>query len=544
MSSDSPPSERDAPEAPEAPEVPEAAPPRARRRWPAWSRAERVLERTPLRVKLIAVMLLLVTVTLALISLASVSALRGYLIGRLDDQIERVAVGFERPPPGGFGGPEVGRPPPSPYLIQFRDANGQVVESFDNRLQQNRQPPRLPADAAELQARLGVPFTVPAAGGGGEWRVVLAPLNDGSGGTVAVATTLDDIGATIHRLVLIDLIASVGVLLVLAGVGVGIVGASLRPLVEIERTAGAIAAGDLTRRVPDRDPRTEVGRLGRALNSMLAQIEWAFRSRAASEAAARGSEERMRRFVADASHELRTPLTTIRGFAELYRQGAARDPEELDRLMRRIEDQAARMGLLVEDLLLLARLDQARPLDRGPVDLLAVAAEAVNDARAVAPDRRIELHAGPGPAPRDGERDGDGGEGAPPIVLGDEPRLRQVVANLMSNALTHTPAGTPIEVRAGTGDLHGGTWAVIEVTDHGPGLAPDQAERVFERFYRADPARSHDGGSGLGLAIVAALAAVHGGSAEVDSKRGRGTTFRVLLPLAPEVPSVRPPASP
>ena len=541
MSSDSPPSERDAPEAPEAPE---AAPPRPRRRWPAWSRAERVLERTPLRVKLIAVMLLLVTVTLALISLASVSALHGYLIGRLDDQIERVAVGFERPPPGGFGGPEVGRPPPSPYLIQFRDANGQIVESFDNRLQQNRQPPRLPADAAELQARLGVPFTVPAAGGGGEWRVVLAPLNDGSGGTVAVATTLDDIGATIHRLVLIDLIASVGVLLVLAGVGVGIVGASLRPLVEIERTAGAIAAGDLTRRVPDRDPRTEVGRLGRALNSMLAQIEWAFRSRAASEAAARGSEERMRRFVADASHELRTPLTTIRGFAELYRQGAARDPEELDRLMRRIEDQAARMGLLVEDLLLLARLDQARPLDRGPVDLLAVAAEAVNDARAVAPDRRIELHAGPGPAPRDGERDGDGGEGAPPIVLGDEPRLRQVVANLMSNALTHTPAGTPIEVRAGTGDLHGGTWAVIEVADHGPGLAPDQAERVFERFYRADPARSHDGGSGLGLAIVAALAAVHGGSAEVDSKRGRGTTFRVLLPLAPEVPSVRPPASP
>ena len=544
MSSDSPPSERDAPEAPEAPEVPEAAPPRARRRWPAWSRAERVLERTPLRVKLIAVMLLLVTVTLALISLASVSALRGYLIGRLDDQIERVAVGFEHPPPGGFGGPEVGRPPPSPYLIQFRDANGQIVESFDNRLQQNRQPPRLPADAAELQARLGVPFTVPAAGGGGEWRVVLAPLNDGSGGTVAVATTLDDIGATIHRLVLIDLIASVGVLLVLAGVGVGIVGASLRPLVEIERTAGAIAAGDLTRRVPDRDPRTEVGRLGGALNSMLAQIEWAFRSRAASEAAARGSEERMRRFVADASHELRTPLTTIRGFAELYRQGAARDPEELDRLMRRIEDQAARLGLLVEDLLLLARLDQARPLDRGPVDLLAVAAEAVNDARAVAPDRRIELHAGPGPAPRDGERDGDGGEGAPPIVLGDEPRLRQVVANLMSNALTHTPAGTPIEVRAGTRDLHGSTWAVIEVTDHGPGLAPDQAERVFERFYRADPARSHDGGSGLGLAIVAALAAVHGGSAEVDSKRGRGATFRVLLPLAPEVPSVRPPSSP
>ncbi len=520
MSSDSPPSEPDAP----------ASTAGTRRRWPAWSRAERVLERTPLRVKLIAVMLLLVTVTLALISLASVSALRGYLLGRLDDQIERVAVGFVRPPPGGFGGAEGGRPPPSPYLVQFRDAAGQIVGSFDNRLQQNRQPPRLPTDPAQLLAHVGVPFTVPSTSGGGQWRVVLAPLNDGSGGTVAVATTLDDVGATIHRLVLIDLIASIGVLLILAGVGVGIVAASLRPLVEIERTAGAIAAGDLTRRVPDRDPRTEVGRLGRALNGMLAQIESAFWSRAASEAAARGSEERMRRFVADASHELRTPLTTIRGFAELYRQGGARDPEALDRLMRRIEDQAARMGLLVEDLLLLARLDQARPLERGPVDLLAVAAEAVNDARAVAPDRRIELAA-------TGRDDGDG---TPPIVLGDEPRLRQVVANLMSNALTHTPPGTPIEVRAGTREFHGGTWAVIEVTDHGPGLAPEQAERVFERFYRADPARSHDGGSGLGLAIVAALAAVHGGNAEVDTRRGRGATFRVLLPLAPEVPSVRP----
>jgi len=526
MSSGSPPSE---PSARDAPGLTAGA----RRRWPAWSQAERALERTPLRVKLIAVMLLLVTVTLALISLASVSALRGYLLGRLDDQLERVAVGFVRPPPGGFGGPENGRPPPSPYLIQFRDADGQIVGSFDNRLQQNRQPPRLPADPAQLLARVGVPFTVPSTSGGGQWRVVLAPLNDGSGGTVAVATTLDDVGATIHRLVLIDLIASIGVLLILAGVGVGIVAASLRPLAEIERTAGAIAAGDLTRRVPDRDQRTEVGRLGRALNSMLAQIESAFRSRAASEAAARRSEERMRRFVADASHELRTPLTTIRGFAELYRQGGARDPEELDRLMRRIEDQAARMGLLVEDLLLLARLDQARPLERGPVDLLALAAEAVNDARAVAPDRRIELAAAAG-------RD----DGAPPIVLGDEPRLRQVVANLMSNALTHTPPGTPIEVRAGTRELHGGTWAVIEVTDHGSGLAPEQAERVFERFYRADPARSHDGGSGLGLAIVAALAAVHGGSAEVDTKQGRGATFRVLLPLAPEVPSVQPSASP
>jgi two-component system OmpR family sensor kinase len=342
---------------------------------------------------------------------------------------------------------------------------------------------------------------------------------------VVVAASLDGIDSTTRQLRLIDLIVSVVVLLVLAGVGAAIVRASLRPLVEIEHTARAIAAGDLTRRVPDRDPRTEVGRLGRALNSMLAQIESAFGARAASEASARRSEDRMRRFVADASHELRTPLTTIRGFAELYRQGASRDPAELDRLMRRIEDQAARMGLLVEDLLLLARLDQQRPLDRSPVDLLALAADAVNDARAVAPDRRIELVLG----------GGDGDPGRALIVLGDGQRLRQVLANLVNNALTHTPAGSPVEVRVGGWELDGAPGAAVEIVDHGPGLAPEQAERVFERFYRADPARSHAaGGSGLGLSIVAALVAVHGGTVQVDSVQGRGARFRVVLPLAPD----------
>ncbi len=334
--------------------------------------------------------------------------------------------------------------------------------------------------------------------------------------------------ATIVRLRGIDLAVSIAILVALAGVGVAIIRASLRPLVEIERTAAAIAAGELSRRVPDRDPRTEIGRLGRALNSMLAQIESAFGARAASEAAARRSEERMRRFITDASHELRTPLTTIRGFAELYRQGGSREPAELDRLMRRIEDQAAGMGLLVEDLLLLARLDQQRPLERRPVDLLALAADAVNDARAVAPDRRIELVTG-------------GGDGAvgPLVVLGDEPRLRQVIANLMSNALTHTPAGTPVEVVARTRRLEGVPQAVVEVVDHGPGLGPEQAERVFQRFYRADPARSRSrGGTGLGLAIVAALVAAHQGTVEVDASPGRGATFRVLLRLAPHAPGV------
>jgi two-component system, OmpR family, sensor kinase len=353
---------------------------------------------------------------------------------------------------------------------------------------------------------------------------------DGADGFVVAAARMDEIDRTIGRLRGVDMAVSAAVLLVLAAVGVAMVRASLRPLVEIEQTAAAIAAGDLSRRVPDRDPRTEVGRLGRAFNSMLAQIEAAFGARAASEAAARrsedvarASEQRMRRFVADASHELRTPLTAIRGFAELYRQGAASEPAELERLLRRIEDQAARMGLLVEDLLLLARLDQQRPLERRPVDLLALAADAVNDARAMQPGRPVELLTG------------DGAATAPLVVLGDEQRLRQVVANLMGNALAHTPTNSPIEVLARAEPLREEPSTLLEVVDHGPGLSAEQAERVFERFYRADPARSHtDGGTGLGLAIVAALVAAHGGSVEVDTAPGRGARFRVLLPLAPD----------
>jgi two-component system, OmpR family, sensor kinase len=491
----------------------------------------RLLERTPLRVKLIVAVLALVTVALALISLASVTALRGYLVDRLDDQLTLVAPGFQHEPPG--RGPRGGRAPPSPYLIQRRDAGGEVEEQFGAELSEGQGQPRLPDDAAWLQAHSGTLMTVAATEGGGQWRVLVLPRQDESGGTVVVAASLAGIASAVGWLQLIDLFVSLGVLLALAGAGVAIVRASLRPLVEIEHTAEAIAAGDLTRRVPDRDPRTEVGRLAAALNSMLAQIEAAFRARAASETTARRSEERMRRFVADASHELRTPLTTIRGFAELYRQGASRKPGELDRLMRRIEDQAARMGLLVEDLLLLARLDQQRPLDRRPVDLLALAAEAVNDARAVAPDRRIELELG-----ADGDGAGDGAGGGPLVVLGDEDRLRQVIANLMSNALTHTPPGSPIELRAGTRRGDGASNAAIEVVDHGRGLTRQQAERVFERFYRADPARSHAaGGTGLGLSIVAALVAAHGGTVEVSSVPGQGASFRVLLPLDPGAPA-------
>jgi two-component system OmpR family sensor kinase len=248
---------------------------------------------------------------------------------------------------------------------------------------------------------------------------------------------------------------------------------------------------------------------------MLGQIETAFDHERASQQQARAAEERMRRFVGDASHELRTPLTSIRGFAELYRMGAVADEAELEHLMRRIESEAARMGVLVEDLLLLARLDQQRPLHREPVDLASIAEDLVGDARVVAPGRDISLDL-------DGDR---------PVVIGDELRLRQVVHNLITNALTHTPAGSPVDVRVGTVATSGRGY--VEVRDHGPGLTDEQSARVFERFYRVDGGRSRaDGGSGLGLAIVAGLVAAHGGDVTLQSTPGDGASFRVELPGA------------
>jgi two-component system OmpR family sensor kinase len=361
-----------------------------------------------------------------------------------------------------------------------------------------------------------------------------------------VGQDVSSIYRTLDGLALIDLIVSAVVLVALAIAGIAIVRSSLRPLTDIELTAEAIAAGDLSRRVPDRDPRTEVGRLGRSLNTMLAQVEAAFHAREKSEAAARWSEERMRQFVADASHELRTPLTAIRGYAEYYRQrggstgngarhaapdstepGLAADGRlsepDVDRIMQRVEQESARMGVLVEDMLLLARLDQQRPIERRPVDLLTLAADAVQDARMIAPNRKIELTVG---------------NDAAFLILGDEARLRQVISNLMSNALTHTPDGTPIDVRilAHGPDGHLPVPSVtLEVDDHGPGLSQEQAERVFERFYRADQARRRKtGGTGLGLAIVSALVAAHGGTTGVNTAPGDGATFWITLPLAAE----------
>jgi two-component system, OmpR family, sensor kinase len=341
--------------------------------------------------------------------------------------------------------------------------------------------------------------------GTGGFRLLAKPLSGGAG-TLVVAVPTRDVVQTLHRLVFIELVASGAVLAAVGVLALVVVRAGLRPLEDIGTTAGAIAAGDLSRRVERAEPRTEVGRLGLSLNAMLSQIQSAFEARQASE-------DRLRRFVADASHELRTPLTSIRGYAELFRRGASDRPEDLATAMRRIEEESSRMSVLVDDLLLLARLDQGRPLERQPVDLALVAADAVHDAQVVEPEREIAL---------------DGADSA--VVLGDELRLRQVAANLLANARQHTPstAAVRVGVRRENGSV------VLEVADDGPGLLPEEAAKVFERFYRADPSRNRNlGGTGLGLSIVAAVAEAHGGRAQVESTPGEGARFWVELPLAP-----------
>jgi two-component system OmpR family sensor kinase len=481
----------------------------------------RVWAGTPLWLRLVAAVLALVALALGAAGVATVTALHGYLLDQMDSELriagEPIVRSLHRDPAllplGGERGGAGRLRLPSMFSLAITDETGAVVGTPESPLGYPDQPgpvfPQWTPDQAA--ARHGRAITVPGSDGGREWRLLAIPLRDGSG-TLLVATSLASVDATLSRLAFLELVIGGVVLVVLAGVGYLAVRSSLRPLAEVKDTAEAIAAGDLTRRVPEHPPRTEVGQLSGALNGMLAQIESAFRTQQASEMAARSSEERMRRFVADASHELRTPLTSIRGFAELYRQGAA---DDVPRLMNRIESEAGRMGLLVEDLLLLARLDAQRELVRVPVDLVALAADAVHDARALSPDRRVSLEV-------------THDEGVP-VVLGDESRLRQVLGNLMTNALTHTPAGTQVTVAVATEP----GWAVLSVSDQGPGLAPQDAQRAFERFYRADSSRTRSrGGSGLGLSIVAALTAAHGGVAELDTAPGAGAVFRIRLPLA------------
>ena len=571
-----------------------------------WLSMRQLPERTPLRVKLITAVLTLVAIALVVISVAGLGFLRNYLLNQADGEINSLTqqqvpitaaihnyMDGGPPVPVAIGAAIVWLPNGGKPHLVAQESSGYPLSSPNSRSAPQGKPgPEVTPGASWLSGNEYV--TVGSTSGDIRYRVRAFPdqivsvpgTDQQQAGTIVIAVDVTPVYHTLGKLTTIDIIIS-GILLVgLAVIGVAVIQTSLRPLTDIEQTADAIARGDLSRRVPERDPRTEIGRLGRSLNAMLAQIETAFHARSASERAARRSEDRMRQFVADASHELRTPLTAIRGFAEYYRQrggvdltgaaaqaepaalspppdqpalgggahgGAANGnaanggghgqlaPADLDRIMRRLEQESSRMGVLVEDMLLLARLDQQRPLEHRTVDLLTLAADAVHDARVVAPDRGINLTVG---------------AGAALLVLGDEVRLRQVIGNLMSNALAHTPDGTPIDVRIRSGSLSEApthaqarppvpaegsvrpdagarSAAVLEVADHGPGLTQDQAEHAFERFYRADQARTI-GGTGLGLAIVAALVAAHGGAVWVESAPGHGATFRIALPLAPE----------
>jgi two-component system OmpR family sensor kinase len=483
----------------------------------------------PLRTQLLVAVLLLAAVTVVVTSLVAAALLRTDLLDRVDAQLRESAEQVARePPPDGRPGPGPGPPPPprgfrppAEYFAQSLDDAGSLQWSAGTDVVSGIAGPDLPPlDAEAVAAREGKPFTVDATAGDASWRILA--LHQRDGGSVVVGLPLDALSDTVGNLLVIDGIVAVVALALLAGAAWWIVRSSLRPLEEVEATAEAIAAGDLARRIPERDPRTEVGRLSAALNTMLGQIEAAFVARSASEKSARASEERMRRFVADASHELRTPLTSIRGFSELHRQGAVEDKAALDRVMRRIEEEATRMGLLVDDLLLLARLDQQRPLDTKPVNLVPIATDAVLDARAVARGHDVRLKIG--------------AEADSAVVVGDELRLRQVVANLVSNAIRHTPAGTVVVIGV---EASADGQVCVEVRDNGPGISEQDAERVFERFYRADRSRTRasgngatSGGSGLGLSIVAALVAAHGGRVEVETTPGSGATFRVWLPSA------------
>jgi len=457
----------------------------------------------------VAATLVLVAGGLLASGIAVTSILRHDLISRVDETLLDASRSWaqapRRMPTPPIEGPNPARPP-SNFYVRGIDPDRHVWMAVNDREAE----PNLPADNDVGP----VPVTLGSiAHSNVEWRAMTVRGPQGELTTVAI--DLSDVQSTVRALTYAQVGIGAAVLLVLGVVGYAVVHRSLRPLVEVEQTAAAIAAGELERRIPQRDPRTEVGRLSLALNGMLAQIQRAVASSESSAEHARSSEDRMRRFITDASHELRTPLTTIRGFAELYRQGAASDVEML---MSRIESESRRMGLLVEDLLLLARLDAQRPLERHRVDLLALASDAVHDAQSIAPQRDITMEVFDGPGT--------------PEVLGDEARLRQVLGNLVANALQHTPDTAGITVRVGTDD----NKAVVEVCDEGPGMSTEDAHRVFERFYRADSSRARtSGGTGLGLSIVDSLVYAHGGTVSITTAPGAGCRFKVNLPRIADV---------
>jgi two-component system OmpR family sensor kinase len=412
---------------------------------------------------------------------------------------------------GGYSGPQVTLPVGT-YGYRRDGSGAQVGQPVAmSYVQPDGLFKRFPAPSLPRDISINHPITV-GSSSGTNFRV-LAVQSGGQPGTTIIAIPLTQVDQTLHRLFVVEALVILGILAALAALAWWVVRLGLRPLDRIAETAGAIAAGDLARRVTPATERTEVGRLGIALNAMLAQIERAFHEREASE-------NRLRQFLADASHELRTPLAAIRGYAELFRLGAADDRERAASSMQRIEDEAKRMGDLVENLLMLARLDQLPETAREPVEVSKLVADAAEDARVTAPDRQINL-----------EIDG------PVNVKGDSAQLRQVISNLVRNALVHTPAGTSVDLRVSRDSGQ----AVVEVRDYGKGLPAEDANVLFERFWRADPGRGRGAaGAGLGLSIVRAVVEAHGGRVAAVNAPGGGAAFTVRLPLAAQTPPFPP----
>ena len=490
-----------------------------------------MLSRLSLRARLLLGVVVIASAGLIVADIATYTALKSFLIDRVDSTLNSVHQGVASVffPSGNNHGPG----PPADvqsvssqiqgYCIQVRQLNNtaitpEVCNPIFGQVQLEpgaRLPKRitLPAEASNPQGDRISYFTVPAVSGSGSYRVRASVEARDPSRILILAAPLSDVYSTLHRLFLIELGVTVAVLSTMILLGLWIVKLGLRPLERMGKTAGAIAAGDLSRRVEPAEERTEIGRLGLALNSMLEHIEEAVTARDESLRALEASESKLRRFVADASHELRTPLAAVRAYAELFTRGARQRPDDLERSMTGISRESERMSVLVEDLLLLAHLDEGRPLEEEPVALDGVVGDALETARTIEPDRPIEASL------------------APLTVPGDRDRLRQVIDNLLSNVRSHTPPDAPLAVTLAREN----GYAVLSVDDAGPGMDAEQVSHVFERFYRADPSRARaSGGAGLGLAIVAAVVQAHGGNVEAESAPGKGTTFRVRLPLTTE----------
>lgn len=492
-----------------------------------------------LRGRLLIAIGVIALVALTVADVVTYSALESFLYQRVDQQLEQSHGIYEQSANGGMlrcfgvgqlgtGGSPSGPPSSEPDRralpnIQFPavevwSAAGGVVagQICPAHVNGKTYAPQIPSTITSLtkaqdgtqSAFFSVPSTV---AGGPAFRVRASTLLNGD--LLIVAQPLGDTDSTLHHLLLVELaVTGCAVVVALLG-GLWLVRIGLRPLLDMERSAESIADGNLTERVPGENASTEVGRLARTLNVMLARIESAFSARLASERRLRASEAQLRRFVADASHELRTPIAAISAYAELFGRGASEQKEDLERLMIGIRNETSRMEHLVADLLLLARLDEGRPMEQHSVDLVALCAEAVHTASTVGPEWPLTF------------------EASEPIeVMGDATSLRQVVDNLLGNVRAHTPPGTTARVTVELDD--GG--ARIDVSDDGPGMDPEEAEHIFERFYRSDPSRSRaHGGAGLGLSIVSAIVAAHGGSVAAHGRAGSGTTFTVHLPAGP-----------